>query len=376
MSEVFRILNRFKITGRGIVYTIERPKDDSIGIGDILFDLHGNRFKVNGIEMFKYDLNGKSIKDMPMGILFERLDNVEVKGNILVKDIQKVNFIFCSHPLYEKQVDPDYKEEYQAAGLNHACLLFSYEDMQEGKLSLFGEDVSGLTIYRGWMMKPEMYKAFYEALEERGIILINTPEEYNRYHLLPEWYPEFRDDTIESVWTDSTEIERIRDLFKRKEGAFIVKDYVKSRKHEWYDACYIKNICDEQSACNVIENFIKRQGESLVGGIVIRRFEKLRQIGFHEESGMPLSEEYRVFIMSGQVFAIDDYWTSKHDVVLNEEEYAWINAIAERVKSNFVTVDLARKEDGSLVIMEFGDGQVSGLQQLEAEKFYRKLFIK
>lgn len=67
--------------------------------------------------------------------------------------------------------------------------------MQMGKLSLFGEDISGLTIYRGWMMKPEMYKAFYEALEKKGIILINTPEEYNRYHLLPEWYADFQNET-------------------------------------------------------------------------------------------------------------------------------------------------------------------------------------
>ena len=42
-----------------------------------------------------------------------------------------------------------------------------------------------------------------------------------------------------------------------------------------------------------------------------------------------------------------------------------------RIRSNFVTIDVARKEDGTLIIMEFGDGQVSGLQQVDASDFYR-----
>jgi len=65
------------------------------------------------------------------------------------------------------------------------------------------------------------------------------------------------------------------------------------------------------------------------------------------------------------------YWTDKHDVHFSDEESFWINSIAARVRSNFVTVDLARKTDGRLIIMEFGDGQVSGLQQLEAGSFYQ-----
>ena len=38
-----------------------------------------------------------------------------------------------------------------------------------------------------------------------------------------------------------------------------------------------------------------------------------------------------------------------------------------------MTIDIARKDDGKLMIMEFGDGQVSGLQQIEAKDFYRSL---
>lgn len=51
------------------------------------------------------------------------------------------------------------------------------------------------TIYRGWMMKPEMYSDFYKLLEQKGIYLINTPEEYERYHTLPGWHDDFAEET-------------------------------------------------------------------------------------------------------------------------------------------------------------------------------------
>ena len=39
----------------------------------------------------------------------------------------------------------------------------------------------------------------------------------------------------------------------------------------------------------------------------------------------------------------------------------WIEAAVKKLESNFVTIDIARREDGKLIIMELGDGQVSGI---------------
>lgn len=282
-----------------------------------------------------------------------------------------VNFIFCNHPLYPEKVDGDYEEEFQAAGLEHACALFSYENLEKGKLSLYGEYISGLTIYRGWMMKPDLYRLFYDKLEEKGIILINTPEEYERYHMLPGWYDDFKDDTAQSVWEDQGTVESALLLTQGLEGPYIVKDYVKSRKHEWYDACFLQDIADKANAERVIRNFIERQDSDLVGGVVLRQFEKLKSIGFHEKSGMPISEEYRVFAFAGRIIIIDDYWRADEKVSFSEEEHQWIEASVKKLKSNFVTLDIARREDGKLIIMELGDGQVSGLQQIKSADFYR-----
>lgn len=227
MGDVLRILDRFRITGRGVVYTVKISKGCIIHIGDVLLDLRGNRFEVSGIEMFRGIIaEGKSFEDMPLGLMFKQLDGVEAYGNILVKDLNDINFIFCNHPLYQRKVDEDYEVEYQEAGLHHSCALFSYEDMERGKLSLFGEEISGLTIYRGWMMKPEMYSDFYTLLEQKGIYLINTPEEYERYHTLPGWYDDFADETAQSVWETEGNVENALLKAKQLSGSWFSSSWL------------------------------------------------------------------------------------------------------------------------------------------------------
>lgn len=109
-------------------------------VEDVLLDLRGNRFEVSGIEMFRGIIaEGKSFEDMPLGLMFKQLDGVEAYGNILVKDLNDINFIFCNHPLYQRKVDEDYEVEYQEAGLHHSCALFSYEDKENGWVVIDGQ---------------------------------------------------------------------------------------------------------------------------------------------------------------------------------------------------------------------------------------------
>ena len=378
MQGICRVVDQFNITGRGWVFVVYLEDEHTIFYqDDIVYDLAGNRFKLKAFEMMRKlmtDADEKYARNF--GILFEPLDAEKLQGTVLVKDPQPLNFIFCNHPLYNRKVDEDYEEEYEQASQRTGCALFSYEDLEEGKLSLYGEEITGLTIYRGWMMKPEMYRKFYELLSERGIILINSPEEYERYHLLPGWYDDFKNETAKSVWTTEKDLQDVIDISKNLSGSYIVKDYVKSRKHEWYDACYISDISKKDELAKIVGNFIERQDDDLVGGVVLRQFVKLNSIGHHEKSGMPLSEEYRVFVFAGRIIAMDDYWREAGETCFTDEELEWIEQIASRVKSNFVTVDIARKEDGSLIIMELGDGQVSGLQQIKAETVYQMLLSR
>ncbi|WP_420082992.1 ATP-grasp domain-containing protein [Treponema primitia] len=48
--------------------------------------------------------------------------------------------------------------------------------------------------------------------------------------------------------------------------------------------------------------------------------------------------------------------------------------MVKTVQSNFFTMDIARKADGGLTIIELGDGQVSGLpQRADKTDFYGEI---
>ena len=95
MGDVLRIIDRFKITGHGVIYTVKISKGANVHMGDLLSDLRGNRFEVSGIEMFRRKIpEGKTFEDMPLGLMLKQIDGVDPFGNILVKNLKEINFIF------------------------------------------------------------------------------------------------------------------------------------------------------------------------------------------------------------------------------------------------------------------------------------------
>ncbi len=90
MSAVFKITDRFKITGRGIVYTLKPNENITIKIGDCLFDLCGHEFKVIGIEKphrcWEYM---PPIETLPIGILVELSSGFEAEGDVLIMKNEK-----------------------------------------------------------------------------------------------------------------------------------------------------------------------------------------------------------------------------------------------------------------------------------------------
>ena len=55
------------------------------------------------------------------------------------------------------------------------------------------------------------------------------------------------------------------------------------------------------------------------------------------------------------------------------ENIAQLMQAAAQIDSSFMTVDLAQLESGDWIIMEVGDGQVSGLQEYDPGSFYEQL---
>lgn len=296
--------------------------------------------------------------------------------------------LFCNSPLSPSEVDIDYQDEYTAAtscGLFEAALidldaLVNENDAKKAVRKVPVVDSEKTAVYRGWMMTPDHYKELYDALKDRNITLINSPEQYVNAHHLPAWYNLVEKFTPKSLWISPEDFYLKFDAVMQQLKVFgnkplIVKDYVKSRKHEWVDACFIPNASDSEQVKRVTNNFISRQGEDLIGGVVFREFIEFQSIGIHPKSSMPLTREYRAFFVNGKWMCSFLYWDEVSYTGPDPEgHYEFIKQFSN-INSNFYTVDYACKNDGTWVIVEIGDGQVSGLPGCnDKQNFYAWLY--
>jgi hypothetical protein len=157
------------------------------------------------------------------------------------------------------------------------------------------------------------------------------------------------------------------------DGPVIVKDYVKSQKHYWHEACFIPSASDRVQAESVIRRLLELQGDDLNVGLVFRQFVDFEPLGKHAVSGMPTAREYRVFYLNGSPLIASAYWESGDDSSDVPPDTLFAE-IAQRVQSRFFSMDVAKTRDGGWMIVELGDGQVAGLPaSIDPAAFYNTL---
>lgn len=296
-----------------------------------------------------------------------------------------MKIVFCSELFYPNKPDYAYEKEAEAAVQNDfEYELFSFEDLTENKISTAFKrikisDKNELAIYRGWMLKPNHYEILYSELKSRNLNLINSPEEYRHCHYFPESYEIIKDCTPNSIFLpydanfDFENLHKQLGIFGNK--PLIIKDYVKSRKHEWNEACFISSASDRVNIEKVVNRFLELQGEDLNKGLVFREFVEFSPLTNHSKSGMPLTKEFRLFFLEGELIYISEYWEEGDYSGADLPKDLFIN-IAKSVKSNFFTMDVAQKTDGTWTIIELGDGQVAGLPDKADEKLFYKSISK
>jgi len=153
----------------------------------------------------------------------------------------------------------------------------------------------------------------------------------------------------------------------------ILKDYVKSRKHEWNEACYIPSASDRKVVEKVLNRFLDLQGQEVNEGFVFREYVEFQPLATHSKSGMPLTKEFRLFFIDGTLLHALEYW--------EEGDYGGIKPplnlfddFVKQVNSRFFTMDVAQHTNGEWMIVELGDAQVAGLpENADAMKFYESL---
>jgi hypothetical protein len=294
------------------------------------------------------------------------------------------HILFYESMLQPRQVDEDYVAEAaaaRAAGLD--VHLLDWGALVAGDTGRAVRRVPehvqpALAILRGPMLWLETYALLYAALLVRGVRLIADPAAYEHTHHLPASLNLIAGMTPRTVVYPLSEgatlpQDRLAELLQPfGDGPIIVKDYVKSRKHEWLEACFIPNAADVDAAARVIQAFCGRQGLDLVGGLVFRAFEPFVSVGTHPRSGTPLTKEYRIWWLDGRAIAVVPHW---NEVVYHGvPPVAQFDGVARTVRSRFFTMDVAERTDGVWRIVELGDGQVAWADdQVDLAAFYESL---
>ena len=262
-------------------------------------------------------------------------------------------FLFPSDYFNIKQIDPDYAAEYEAMCKipEFKAVLFNYDEfVSDGKIKLHPKDYyTGDCIYRGWMLNPEQYQTLCSFLSGTGITLINSPTEYDACHLFPNALPRIEPYTPKClVFADGAAIDW--ELANKTFTRFMVKDYVKSVKETGFSAFFETPV--EPSEMNLrITEFIELRSKLFTGGIVLKDYVDFKRYG-------ETTNEYRAFYLKGQRLSLcrnskqPDYCR----FVPNDFVAKFVN-----LPSNYYTVDFAELADGNWIVVETGDGQVSGL---------------
>ncbi|MEV7682795.1 ATP-grasp domain-containing protein [Streptomyces sp. NPDC088341] len=271
--------------------------------------------------------------------------------------------LYCRDPLNPRRVDEHFAREAQEVRARGGVVgLVDHDALLQGDAQQAVAHVPagvGSAWYRGWMIPGDRYAALAEALSRRGTALFVAPDQYRAAHELPGWYPTFVDITPASVWrpTKPGEILAAEDLAVLAEplppGSGIVKDYVKSRKHEWEQACFIPDLADGAGLTRVVRRFVELQAEFLAGGVVLRSFETFSKL----ES---VAAEVRVWWLDGEPRLLTPHPDSPFEREL-VPELDHIGPAVRRLGCRFVTTDVALRSDGVWRVVEVGDGQVSDL---------------
>ncbi len=265
-------------------------------------------------------------------------------------------------------VDEDLRQEYEAARATDLfeIMFFGYDDwFEDGKLILRntpGE--KGPVIYRGWMMRPDNYSKFYESLRDNGFELITNPKCYEKLHCFPNIYPEIAEYTPKMVVYPQGKAININEV-KGYFDLFMVKDYVKSVKGTQFPKYFDQRI-DQDKFDSLMKDFYDFRGNLFTGGICFKEYVDLKTYDSK-------NNEYRVFIANGEILTVSE--NSGQGRLCPKPPQKFLERFLN-LGSPFYTVDVAERADGSWIVIETGDGGVSGLSDYQnMEEFYRKLGI-
>lgn len=270
--------------------------------------------------------------------------------------------LFPSESYNLKNVDPNFEQEYLEAKKLMDVALFDFDAFRYETILKIDKEWNDeySVLLRSWMFTKTEYLNFYERLKKRKWVLLNTVEQYLNTHYYSNSYPLIKEYCSESVIIKDLSDENLISI--KPNYPFIIKDFVKSEKGS--DVFLFVDNIDTDEYLKKINRFIKMRGNSFNEGLVFKKYETLKKYSNNKLN------EIRVFIFNKKIVSIRNNSSNELSKNINNDVVKIVNHIISKLDSNFYTVDLAEKDDGSLIVLETGSGEVSGLATSEKELFF------
>ena len=172
-----------------------------------------------------------------------------------------------------------------------------------------------------------------------------------------------------SIWNCSRSVESLRSAFlghradavviNRMFTEFMVKDYVKSVKGTRFPVSFHTPVSQERMD-GIVKEFVKLRGDLFTVGIVCKEYVDLAHYG-------GATNEWRAFYLDRNLLNVCRNSNQPTNVAKPPEELV---LACSNLGSPYYTVDFAERVDGTWIVVETGDGQVSGLAAAQDPVIY------
>jgi ATP-grasp domain, R2K clade family 3 len=251
------------------------------------------------------------------------------------------------------------------AGCSVYYIPSDFDDCGDAEGALWhipNQSSEALALWIGYIPSFDRYCAIYQAALNKGIRLLNTPEQHRIAQEFDHAYPHIVELTPETIFI--TSVDECDSAAQRLGFPIFVKGAVQSRKARGWKAC----VADTHDELQRLTTALLTLADRSRGRVALRKLMPLRHCRSSGQ-GFPFGREYRVFLFAQRVLGMGYYWEGddplKH---LSSSEGECVRSLAiessRRLNVPYVSIDVGQLEDGRWIVIETGDAQFSGVSQI------------